>query len=147
MGRDFMIVWNAIGPLLGVLVGGYITWMSQSRKWLADGKKEEYREVLSAIMSVLPQDPKQEEIDKGLTREALRESLKAFDETAQRSLVVIASQVLIHNEMKRLDAGKRWHHATMAFSKNPTKDNRDSLFKVASELRKGIVDLATKVKP
>jgi hypothetical protein len=40
--------WAAVGPLIGVLVGAYLTGR-QKRDWLADNKKEEYRELLSAM--------------------------------------------------------------------------------------------------
>jgi hypothetical protein len=45
--------WAALGPLVsglvGVLVGAFITGRRQRRDWLANSKKEEYRELLSAL--------------------------------------------------------------------------------------------------
>jgi hypothetical protein len=139
--HDFTVVWTAVGPLLGVLIGGYLTARSQSRKWVADGKKEEYREVLSAIMNALPEDPEQESTPFSI------ESLKTFDVLATRSLAVVADRILISDKMKRLDVGKKWHQAVTAFSKDPTQNNSANLFKVAGELREEIVASANKVKP
>jgi hypothetical protein len=45
--------WAAVGPLIGVLVGAYLTGRRQKRDWLADNKKEEYRELLSAMTKAL----------------------------------------------------------------------------------------------
>jgi hypothetical protein len=41
--------WSVVGPLAGVLVGAYIANRNQRRRWLADKKMEEYREILAAI--------------------------------------------------------------------------------------------------
>jgi heme exporter protein D len=48
--RDFVkYVWPAVGPLVGVLVGAYIANRNQRRHWLADSKREEYREILAVM--------------------------------------------------------------------------------------------------
>ena len=46
---DIRAVWGAIGPLVGVLVGAYATRRWQRTQWLLDGKKTEYRELLSVL--------------------------------------------------------------------------------------------------
>jgi hypothetical protein len=138
----FYVAWSALGPLLGVLMGGYLTARSQSRKWVADGKTEEYREVLSAIMKTLPEDPQE---GKEVVPPS-NESLKALDALASHSLAVIADRLFIADEIERLAVGKKWHHIVIAYSKAPTRENRDELFRVASGLRKEIVDSAKKVK-
>jgi len=43
--------WSAVGPLIGVLVGAYIANRNQRRQWLLDNRKQEYRELLSALSS------------------------------------------------------------------------------------------------
>jgi hypothetical protein len=141
----FYVAWSALGPLLGVLIGGYLTARSQGRKWLADGKTEEYRAVLSAIMNALPEDPGQQEGKEFAPPSS--ESLKTFDALASHSLAVIADRLFISDEIERLAVGKKWHQVVMAYSKAPTGENRDALYRVASGLRKEIVASAKKVKP
>jgi hypothetical protein len=48
-GETLVTAWSAVGPLLGVLVGAYIANRNQRKQWLLDNKKEEYRELLSAL--------------------------------------------------------------------------------------------------
>ncbi len=42
-------VWAVAGPLVGVLIGAYIANRNQRRQWLIDRKREEYKELLSAM--------------------------------------------------------------------------------------------------
>jgi hypothetical protein len=42
-------VWAVAGPLVGVFVGAYIANRNHRKHWLADNKREEYREVLAAM--------------------------------------------------------------------------------------------------
>lgn len=42
-------VWAALGPLIGVIVGGLLTAWWQRRQWILDNKKAEYRELLDAL--------------------------------------------------------------------------------------------------
>src|SRR5271167_4168174 len=41
--------WAAIGPLVGLLVGHLLTRSWQRQQWLMDNKKQEYRELMSAL--------------------------------------------------------------------------------------------------
>jgi hypothetical protein len=46
-------MWNAIGPLVGVLIGvlltPWITWRWQHKQWSLDNKKLEYRELVDGL--------------------------------------------------------------------------------------------------
>ena len=48
-GHDISAAWSAIGPLVGVLIGAGLTSRIQRRQWLADKKKEEYRELFAVL--------------------------------------------------------------------------------------------------
>ena len=41
--------WSAIGPLIGVIVGGWITTRTQRKHWILDNKKAEYSELITVI--------------------------------------------------------------------------------------------------
>jgi len=45
----FLTVWAAVGPLLGIVVGHYLTSSWQRRQWLADNRKDEYRKLLAGL--------------------------------------------------------------------------------------------------
>jgi hypothetical protein len=42
-------LWNAIGPLAYVAVGAYLTRSWDKKKWMNDNRKEECRELITAI--------------------------------------------------------------------------------------------------
>jgi hypothetical protein len=45
------VIWSAVGPLIGVWVGAYVANRNQRRQWLLDNKRQEYRELLTALMN------------------------------------------------------------------------------------------------
>src|SRR5271163_290979 len=42
-------LWSAAGPLIGVYIGSQLAARSHRRDWIADNKKEEYRELISTL--------------------------------------------------------------------------------------------------
>jgi len=42
-------IWTAIGPMLGVLIGALLARSSERQKWMNDNRKEECRELLTAM--------------------------------------------------------------------------------------------------
>lgn len=44
-----LAIWSALGPLVGVLIGAWLTRLWQREQWVLDGKKAEYRELLSTL--------------------------------------------------------------------------------------------------
>ena len=45
----FLNVWAIVGPLVGILLGSWLTTKNQRRHWLLDNKRSEYRELLTTI--------------------------------------------------------------------------------------------------
>jgi hypothetical protein len=46
-------IWAGVGPLVGVLMGGYITNRNQRKQRIIDSKKEEYRELLESMSKAM----------------------------------------------------------------------------------------------
>jgi len=42
-------LWAGVGPLVGVLIGAYLTNHIQRRLWLADHKRQEYQELFAVM--------------------------------------------------------------------------------------------------
>jgi hypothetical protein len=109
--------WAALGPLVGVLVGAYLTGRRQRRDWLADNKKEEYRELVSGLtkgLSTYLQLYVAQTIRTGEDQKRLQESLASIME-------ITRSRLFIAKEVKRLDVVKRWHDLTGSFEND--RDN------------------------
>jgi hypothetical protein len=45
----FLTIWVPIGPLMGIVVGHYLTRSWQHRQWIADNQKEEYKNLLGGF--------------------------------------------------------------------------------------------------
>ena len=48
----FFAIWAAVGPLVGIAVGHYLVRSWERRRWLADNRKEEFKQVLVALNNV-----------------------------------------------------------------------------------------------
>lgn len=44
-----LMLWGAVGSLVGLVVGHWLSRFWQQKQWLLDNKKQEYRELISAI--------------------------------------------------------------------------------------------------
>jgi len=53
-GAEVFAMWNAIGPLVGVVIGALLTpwvaWHWQRKQWMLDNKKQEYRDLLDGLL-------------------------------------------------------------------------------------------------
>jgi len=47
----FYQVWAVVGPLVGVVIGAWLTARWQRKKWILDNKTSEYRGILDALNS------------------------------------------------------------------------------------------------
>ena len=96
-------VWAVVGPLVGIAVGAWLTTLRQKREWVADNKKEEYRELLAAISQALsvhlhwnsqfvhgPDDQRQ------------------LSQVTPNLVAVIRSRLFIAKEIERLNVLRRW---------------------------------------
>ena len=99
--------WAAIGPLVGVLIGGYLTRRGQRSQWIADSKKLEYRELLTALTKAFEGIVQLEAPGVGL---GPQEQRTLFDLRAQ-SFVVIRDRIFIAKEVKDMNLLSRWSQA------------------------------------
>jgi hypothetical protein len=104
-------IWAAVGPLVGIALGHFLTRSWQHKQWLLDRRKEEWRELLTALA------------------DSLRSSLKIYPARAlsgdeEREIVnahadafrVIRDRIYIAADVKLLDLENRWsatveHHS------------------------------------
>lgn len=104
-------LWAVGGPLLGVLVGAYVANRNQKKHWVADNKKEEYRELLSVMTKAktLYSSVNAGLIEAGPEREnALNSAMLNVNET-------INSRLFIAPIVERLAIQERWNEAAIAF--------------------------------
>jgi hypothetical protein len=106
--------WAAIGPLIGVLVGAYLTGRRQKRDWLADNKKEEYRELLSAMTKALSANIELHATGVALSGDDERRLTTSMSELME----VTRSRLFVAKQLKQLDVVNRWWSLASAFEKS-----------------------------
>jgi heme exporter protein D len=120
-------VWAGVGPLIGVLVGGFLTSRIQRRHWLADNKKQEYRELLSVMAAAYG---------------ALLKVSRNFawnDETKNIQVEVanvLRDRIFTSVEVARSDALKRWVRASETLQEGNVKEFRALGQQLLDDIRK-----------
>lgn len=95
--------WSAVGPLVGVLVGAWLTRSGDHKKWINDNRKEEYRELVTALTSSAMrwiEDLKRLEMG--------RDGLPDTGERYMHSLQTIQDRIFIAKELGELNVFDRW---------------------------------------
>jgi hypothetical protein len=134
--RDFVkYVWPAVGPLVGVLIGAYIANRNQRSHWIADSKKEEYRELITAMTKGLS-TYLDVCIVKGLKPgDATERLLEAFTQVME----VTRSRLFIKKTVVSVKVVARWKNLTDTFETNL---DHSAFAKGMSELFDDVIEAA-----
>lgn len=129
-------IWAGVGPIVGILLGHFLTRSSQREQWLRDKRNEEWHELLTALA------------------ESLRVSLKiyparALSDEEERTIVeaqsnsfrVIRDRIFIAPDVQALNIENRWSAAVQYHSQTMDAKKLGNAYK---ELRDEIVSTATK---
>jgi hypothetical protein len=100
-------IWAGVGPLVGLLVGHYLIRSWQREQWLLDSRKQEFRELLSAITSAHV-----EHISCTTFRDASSYDLKVWKEAEKRAFQVIADRIYIAEDVEQLRIKHRFGNMT-----------------------------------
>jgi hypothetical protein len=137
--RHRWTAWIAVGPLVGVSLGGYLTSRSQRRKWLADNKKDEYRELIAQLVKSFDE-----------IRLFVEDSTVPGFDTAyelaivlNRPLMVIRDRIFISKEITELEVSKRWGRAVDGFRGDRDVRKFASAFE---DIRKSMVEKAASLR-
>lgn len=134
-------IWVVAGPLVGVLVGAQIANRNQRKHWIADNKKEEYRELLMAMTKGItasfnhrskwkPQGPTGPQLSSTFPREVVD-----FAE-------VIQTRIFVASVMDKLKVLRRWHAALEIPIEGEATN--DSFARTVGELLDNVRDAAQK---
>ena len=97
-------LWAALGPLVGVLIGAYITNRNQRKHWVADSKKQEFRELLGILTRSYD-----EILEKHTPMVAYTpEDQRRHAEAEKSALAVIRDRILIARELEGIKLEQRW---------------------------------------
>jgi len=109
-----LIVWSAIGPLVGILVGHVLTRSWQQKQWMLDRRKEEWRELLTTLTGSFVTICKLT----GPMRALDGDDMRALDEAQTVAQTTIRDRIFIAKEVKELKIYETWVTAARAFEKD-----------------------------
>jgi hypothetical protein len=104
-------IWAALGPLVGVRYGHVLSKRLQKEHWTTDNKKQEFREVLSAITEAFSTIVRYGSAGIATGPEEQR----ARDRAESTSFAILRDRLFIARELEELRAIHRWAEATRDF--------------------------------
>ena len=121
--------WSAVGPLVGILIGAWLARSSDRKRWLADNRKEECRELVRSIShaSALALD-----IDFGRPR---AEADEAYIQTVQ----TFKDRIFIADDIAKKNLLDLWADAVKDYGAG--RINRDEFSDAAEKSIRSVVDL------
>jgi hypothetical protein len=130
--RGVREAWPAVGPLIGVLIGAYITNRNQRRHWVLDNKRNEYRELISAITRAIT-------LVANMPPAARPEDQRAAADAEVTAIGMINDRIFIAREIEKLHVLNRWHEVMRGLV-NRTQGEHDF-----NKLREDLIESAVKL--
>jgi len=108
-----LTIWAAIGPMVGLLTGHLLSRSSQRKHWIADCKKQEYGELLRALMRhhFLLEDYL------GSPGPMVGELERRIKEREEEAAIVIKNRLFLRKQIESLGLYERWNRSIKEFRK------------------------------
>jgi hypothetical protein len=133
-------LWSGVGPLVGVLVGTLLARSWDRKKWMNDNRKEECRELLTAMTKVA---------DSCLEARAQTESAGAAKTEAvqaawaedRKCMIILQDRIFIAQRLSQEKMFKRWNETTSEFLK---EGDVQKFGERLNTLKQIVIDIASK---
>jgi hypothetical protein len=109
-----LVLWSVIAPLVGILVGHYLTRSWQQKQWVQDRRKEEWSELLTTLTRSFVTICKLT----GTMMVLDGDDMRTLDEAQTVAQTTIRDRIFIAKEMKALGIYETWVKAARAFEKD-----------------------------
>jgi len=97
-------IWIAVGPLAGVIIGSYIARRTQRKHWIADKKREEYRELITVLTGAFNSMRRRGHVKHVPTSEEQLHMMAAED----LAKITISDRIFIEQEVREMKILNRW---------------------------------------
>lgn len=134
----FLNIWAIFGPLIGILIGSWLTTRNQRKQWIMDNKRDEYRELLTTIADTGSNLLVLYGAKPGFT---IGPGTQMTGEVLRKSVDTIYNRLFVSGQIARLDILTRWKNAISAL-----QDTRDvnafgeSMDGIMNDIRKAAVE-------
>lgn len=138
VGGNAKEIWGYIGPLVGLYAGNYLTKSSQRKQWLLDRRREEFREVVSAMTHATVELQAYMASKTSSTPQPFTEWLGAFKDAGK----ILADRIFIANDLNEADIPTRYMDAAAKLmeSGDPESEETHSIEAIIRE----VVEMAKK---
>lgn len=99
-----LVLWGVIAPLVGILVGHYLSRSWQQKQWMQDRRKEEWRELLSVLTRSFVTISKYS----GPMMVLDGDDMRTVDEAQTVAQTTIRDRIFIAKEVKELRIYEIW---------------------------------------
>jgi hypothetical protein len=100
----FFGIWAAIGPLGGIGIGHYLTTSWQNKRWLLDRRREEFKEVATAITRVVIEHL----VHVASEGSPLPQSKQDYLDLMKAAYVVLIDRIYIEPDLDKANIGDRF---------------------------------------
>ncbi len=107
-GHGISMVWAAVGPLCGVLVGAGLSRSWDRRKWLNDNRKQEFRELMETL-SEAASGMISRQISRNWGEALTEKEAEQVSVSHMASLKVIKNRIFIAEDVKEMNLFNRWN--------------------------------------
>lgn len=109
-----LVLWGVVAPLVGILVGHYLSRSWQQKQWIQDRRKEEWRELLAILTRCFVTICKYT----GPIVVLDGDDMRTLDEAQTIAQTTIRDRIFIAKEVKELGIYETWVKAVRAFEKD-----------------------------
>lgn len=106
----FLTLWAPAGPLVGIFIGHYLTRSYQRRQWLTDNRLQEWRELITTVMSSFTTI-----LTLGTATVIEGEQIRRVEAQGVAAIEVIGNRIFIHDDVERIQLLDRWNNVTHSF--------------------------------
>ena len=107
--RGWLSIWSAVGSVvcvvIGALLGSYLSSRGQRKQWIADNKKQEYRELLTTLTKAYQELAA---LNAPIVVWNNKEDQQRYEEAIKRAETVILDRIFISKEIAEMNLVKRW---------------------------------------
>jgi len=130
--------WNAVGPLVGILIGAWLARSGDRKRWIADNRKEECRELLTSMTMVA--DLTLEAYSKRNTVDFKPAMVIAWEEE-RKCMRILQDRIFISKRLKTDRVRARWQTVSTDY----LQDGDAKQFGIRlNEIKAILVDIALK---
>ena len=109
----FFKIWAVAGPLIGVVLGGYLSRMWQREQWVLDNKKQEYRELMTALTRTYGLFAQYKAPMVAIDAQTQR----MLDEADAEALLILRDRLFIRKEIEDANVQSMWVGAVIAYDR------------------------------